>query len=587
MQADAERQTVIVVHGTFSGKVPDGEPGWYAPGQTFSRDLDRELEAACSPARCWRHLSPADDYFHWDGANEWLSRLKATARLRDELRRLHGLGWTVHLVGHSHGGNIVVDAITNNHGRVEPWFTGRVALLGTPLYRNSPRFFRRRWALVARWTVASALAWAALLYASARHVDVLAAFEPDAPTANWAIALVFVLAFAAVGLSLRALGPLASRFLWLQLVLLRLQPYRSPAPMGEERWSPSFLLINSRFDEAYRALAGLREGANPLIAGTAPPRRGFRSHFGAVLEAGRRRLATLIANALDTQRARALLVTGTACALVLLLWRIALVPLLPALSAHGASMGFWIVVALVVAAAFVFDRLLFLPGIVLVEGVSAVLRGIADLAVLSFNAPIRRSVWAFVRSFGLGLSGSPRPVEDIAVKLAFDPTDPEDCVYLELPADVVAGVVDAQKSRLSEIHELLYRPMATWTPNYLVDELAAIGMPLVHTIYYRNAECIAKIAGWLCEPRVKELDGRVRHKVTTLRTGLPGGLSQGFIEEIEGVNAYRKHLEDLKRRHGEGDPRWSAAPPGPAGPPSILRPQWGLGAPPPPRSKDS
>src|SRR5262245_23964794 len=98
MPATPTRETIIVVHGTFAGNPSGPDPAWYAPGGSFCAALDVELANRGSIARCWAHVQPGDEYFRWDGANEWLSRLKAGIRLREEIRRLHADGWRVHLV---------------------------------------------------------------------------------------------------------------------------------------------------------------------------------------------------------------------------------------------------------------------------------------------------------------------------------------------------------------------------------------------------------------------------------------------------------------------------------------------------------
>src|SRR3954451_219874 len=75
--ASPTRETVIVVHGTFAGNASGDRPMWYAPGGSFCAALDTALAAAGSNARCWAHLARGEAHFHWDGANDWLSRVKA------------------------------------------------------------------------------------------------------------------------------------------------------------------------------------------------------------------------------------------------------------------------------------------------------------------------------------------------------------------------------------------------------------------------------------------------------------------------------------------------------------------------------
>jgi alpha-beta hydrolase superfamily lysophospholipase len=81
-------------------------------------------------------LKPGEDFFHWDGKNDWRSRAKATTRLLQEIKRLKSDGWIVHLVGHSHGGNIIIDATIDDKGEAQPWLNGRVTLFGTLIYQR-------------------------------------------------------------------------------------------------------------------------------------------------------------------------------------------------------------------------------------------------------------------------------------------------------------------------------------------------------------------------------------------------------------------------------------------------------------------
>lgn len=40
------KETVIVVHGTFSAKVDEGTSNWYAPNQDFANNSTRSLKTA-------------------------------------------------------------------------------------------------------------------------------------------------------------------------------------------------------------------------------------------------------------------------------------------------------------------------------------------------------------------------------------------------------------------------------------------------------------------------------------------------------------------------------------------------------------
>jgi hypothetical protein len=557
MSQSPSRVTVVVVHGTFSGKDPDGAPRWYEPGQDFCRGLDAELESRGSAARCWRHLEAGEAHFHWDGANDWLSRRRAAARLREQVRGLIANGWQVHLVGHSHGGNVIFDAITNDVGRVEEWFSGRVALLGTPLYRPSTAKHKRQERLRSRWWAVSLLAWPVLIFWSARHVDVLAAFALGAATERWAMFAGLLLLIAMTVLMARAFKYWQFRSRVFGFLPAALLPGPTSAKASMRR-SPAFLLINSRFDEAYRSLSALPYENNPLRAQGDRPRWYSPATLGAVFSAGRERLALLISGVLDTGRPGAVVTAGAVAVAAWLLWLPGLRHLSAApLRADSASLAFWVVLTTMAAAALALDGFLFLPGIVATETLPALGSALKGYISLALDATIRRWVWESTQSFALGQSGAPGSVADIDVRLAFSGGDAEDCVYLELPEAVVTRVVDEQKGRLGEIQEILYRKAVSWSPSGLREALEGSRFPLVHTVYYDEPECVQKVADWICEPVVEELDGRTKLRTTVPRGAPRGGLQNMVLQEIESVNHYRRHVDALQEKFGPPGGAWA------------------------------
>lgn len=93
------KETVLIVHGTFSGPV-EGKPSWYEPGNLFCRQLDEQLAAKGSSARCWSHLDEFGDelkrragrdtpYFSWSGRNSWIDRSAAAKQLWAEIEYLN------------------------------------------------------------------------------------------------------------------------------------------------------------------------------------------------------------------------------------------------------------------------------------------------------------------------------------------------------------------------------------------------------------------------------------------------------------------------------------------------------------------
>ena len=137
----------VIVHGTFARsetwwRLGEGGEGGDA---TFADRLEGALHRRGLPGTVWKPaLDAGRDYeaFAWSGRNRHADRMDAGRKLARELNSLAGtLGATparplvANLVGHSHGGNAVLEAL----GRLSPLVRpGRVVLLGTPLLTFKP-----------------------------------------------------------------------------------------------------------------------------------------------------------------------------------------------------------------------------------------------------------------------------------------------------------------------------------------------------------------------------------------------------------------------------------------------------------------
>jgi hypothetical protein len=128
---------IITVHGTNDALPEAHGQQWWQIGSPFQVVLAREL------AR--RGVPDAEIVPHqWSGANSDADRLRAASALAKRIGNLGKAGRPIALIGHSHGGNIVMEAVTDGatgkHVR-------RVATFGTP-------FFRRKLKLVP-WLIAA------------------------------------------------------------------------------------------------------------------------------------------------------------------------------------------------------------------------------------------------------------------------------------------------------------------------------------------------------------------------------------------------------------------------------------------------
>jgi hypothetical protein len=138
-------QTVVLVHGTWASS-QDSRPKWYetrkAEPDSFVSKLDGALSQDGSEARCWAHCQDEKTY-SWSGENSWLARSVAAAQLRNYLRRLIESGWRCHVVAHSHGGNVLAEALADLTTR-EVDALGQIITIGTPFLDTFTPFQRRR-----------------------------------------------------------------------------------------------------------------------------------------------------------------------------------------------------------------------------------------------------------------------------------------------------------------------------------------------------------------------------------------------------------------------------------------------------------
>jgi hypothetical protein len=157
------RVLTVVVHGTFAGHLR-----WWRLGDgaipTFADRLESALSLRGLAGTVWKPALAAGrtyEAFGWSGRNRHDDRVNGGRRLAAELNTLAESAGatadaplTVHFVGHSHGGNVVLEAVARLAPAVRP---GRVVLLGTPLlsFRPTLRIVRLAIALLLLFVVVS------------------------------------------------------------------------------------------------------------------------------------------------------------------------------------------------------------------------------------------------------------------------------------------------------------------------------------------------------------------------------------------------------------------------------------------------
>ncbi|SFV39141.1 hypothetical protein [Hyphomicrobium facile] len=127
--------TIIAVHGTFAAPTaagPDDAPPpelqWWEKGSVFENDMRALIDARDGQL----NFLP----FPWAGDNSEMKRRDAGERLTKTMRELEAKSEPYCIVGHSHGGSILSDALLDNAARKRPlanlkrWIT-----VGTPFLK--------------------------------------------------------------------------------------------------------------------------------------------------------------------------------------------------------------------------------------------------------------------------------------------------------------------------------------------------------------------------------------------------------------------------------------------------------------------
>lgn len=124
---------VVTVHGTNdTAEKLQGEK-WFQKGSHFAEALTNRLAARGIPCE----IEP----FLWSGANSASEREKAAENLAGAIKRLAGRYSGVHVVGHSHGGNVANDAALllrwGRHKRRTKESIASLTTIGTPFLSSS------------------------------------------------------------------------------------------------------------------------------------------------------------------------------------------------------------------------------------------------------------------------------------------------------------------------------------------------------------------------------------------------------------------------------------------------------------------
>lgn len=113
---------LIIVHGTNDADPSDSGERWWQNGGSFNAAL-REHGGQDT------EVIP----FHWSGENSDVERLKGAKALARLIKTKRQDGKTITLAGHSHGGNVIMEALGMLGG---PDSVDKVVTLGTPFFKR-------------------------------------------------------------------------------------------------------------------------------------------------------------------------------------------------------------------------------------------------------------------------------------------------------------------------------------------------------------------------------------------------------------------------------------------------------------------
>jgi hypothetical protein len=126
----SDKIAVVTVHGTNDTAEGLDGPKWFQRGSAFAQRLLPRLAQHGVDAEIVPHL--------WSGANSAQARERGARALAKRIRELHRTHASVHVIGHSHGGNVANEAATmlrwRLHKRVKPLLAS-ISTVGTPFFR--------------------------------------------------------------------------------------------------------------------------------------------------------------------------------------------------------------------------------------------------------------------------------------------------------------------------------------------------------------------------------------------------------------------------------------------------------------------
>tara|TARA_R110000787_G_scaffold241259_1_gene347443 strand:- start:49 stop:1440 length:1392 start_codon:yes stop_codon:yes gene_type:complete len=152
---------VVTVHGTNDSlEAESGAEKWWQSTSPFSQRTTRQLAA--------KGMDVEVIAFKWSGANSALARERGAIRLAKMLRKSARTYDSLHVVGHSHGGNVADHAAELiGWGRRRRSYLGSLTTVGTPYFK----------AEIGRWEYIGALFFLVLTVVSIVTLSTITGFS--------------------------------------------------------------------------------------------------------------------------------------------------------------------------------------------------------------------------------------------------------------------------------------------------------------------------------------------------------------------------------------------------------------------------
>jgi hypothetical protein len=513
---EAAKETVIIVHGTYAAPRP-GVSRWYQPAEgvpatEFITKLDDALQKRGSVARCWAHCSQGNQGFHWSGENSWIDRTRAASELANYVLNLRKEGWLCHIVAHSHGGNVVLEALPQITSALSSSASlGKIVTLGTPFMDTmSPilqsirrnRSFQIDLSRIAGisfiiWSILSVLI--AALYDPIVSLAKLIGFAqwiPDRDTfSNIASLTIFIITFliSAIVFTFR---------------FFRKSQNATAIFKGGAQIQPKFLAIGSVMDEPWQLLYHMRNTRNPMAVETNLIRYLFSSmqfqisrnrQIGRIYDVKSygdlKLMAKLVLGLMHLMfLPSSLMIIGAI--IVLVLWHsMSFVDILLVVVSLFAYFGFWFLLVLILTRTFgpEFYSAFGAPLRWCVYRVDAIKGTFMEIATYI----VRSRGWSVVLAIAMGLEGYRHQLP----RIERYPSSVPGVTYENMPVGAQQRALAKRGAwidrHLDNIAQTFSKLVVTSADITMLQHAIEADQTLVHAAYYTDDECIARIADWI------------------------------------------------------------------------------------------